>query len=419
MSLLQPVSDRLEQPRAAVLPRRPAGWFKRAMLAPARRVLGAMLSRVRCGGITITLPDGRRLEARGARSGPHATIVMHRWRTLVRLFLQGDLGLAEAYRDGDWSTPDLSAVLEFGARNDAGMNELDGSLLSRLSQRVVHRLRDNTRRRARQNISAHYDLGNGFYSLWLDPSMIYSSAIYRRGVTSLEHAQRDKVDRIVESLKLDGGESVLEIGCGWGALAMAMAERANARVTGLTLSPAQLEFAQSRVSAATLDDRVDLRLQDYRDVDGQFDRIVSIEMLEAVGESFWPTYFQTVKDRLKPGGRATIQVITIADEAFDHYRRGVDFIQRFIFPGGMLPSKSVMKQQIIGAGLRLDGVESFGPSYATTLVEWRRRFEESWPTIATMGFDEAFRRIWNYYLCYCEAGFRTGRVDVSLYTISA
>ncbi|CAN5317720.1 cyclopropane-fatty-acyl-phospholipid synthase family protein [soil metagenome] len=415
MSLLDTSTDPLEQPT----PRRD-GWLARLAAAPSRRALAALLARVRCGSITIQLPDRSRLDARGAAPGPHAFIEIHRWRTLARLFWQGDIGLAEAYRDGDWSTGDLTAVLEFGACNDAAMDDkLTGSVLARLVQRAVHRLRDNTRRHARQNITAHYDLGNAFYSLWLDPRMIYSSAIYRSERQTLEDAQREKIDRIVETLGFEPGQSVLEIGCGWGALAVAMAERHAAKVTGLTLSPAQLAHARDTVAAAGLAGSVDLRLQDYRDVEGRYDRIVSIEMLEAVGESFWPTYFQTVRDRLAPGGRATIQVITIADDSFETYRRGVDFIQRFIFPGGMLPSKSVMKAQIAQVGLQLEGVESFGLSYARTLVEWRRRFEDAWPAIAALGFDDAFRRLWRYYLCYCEAGFRTGRVDVSLYTLKA
>ncbi|CAN5140760.1 cyclopropane-fatty-acyl-phospholipid synthase family protein [soil metagenome] len=413
MSLLDTSSPSIDPPA-----RSRSGRFARLGAAPLRRALRALLARVRCGSITIQLPDRSRLDARGDEPGPHAFIEVHRWRALARLFWQGDIGLAESYREGDWSTCDLTAVLEFGACNDAAMDDkLTGSLFARLVQRAVHRLRDNSRRRARQNITAHYDLGNTFYSLWLDPRMIYSSALYRHESQTLEQAQRVKIDRVVETLGLQAGQSVLEIGCGWGALALAMAERHDAKVTGLTLSPAQLAHARAQVQAAGRSGSVDLRLQDYRDVEGRFDRIVSIEMLEAVGESYWPTYFDTVRDRLAPGGRAAIQVITIADGSFDSYRRGVDFIQRFIFPGGMLPSKSVMKAQVARVGLELESVESFGISYARTLVEWRRRFEDAWPAIAALGFDEAFRRLWRYYLCYCEAGFRTGRVDVSLYTL--
>jgi cyclopropane-fatty-acyl-phospholipid synthase len=388
---------------------------------PARRMLIRMLRGVACGSISIELPDGQRVEARGALPGPQAGVVLHRWRALGRLATRGDIGLAESYRDGDWSSPDLTALLEFGTRNEAACGHVgDAPWPARMLFRMLHRMRDNTRNGSRENIAFHYDLGNEFYGHWLDPEMTYSSALYKSEVQSLEQAQAAKLDRVIELLELDqviGVPKVLEIGCGWGALALQIAKRHQAHVTGLTLSAQQLAHARNRVTAEGADAQIDLRLQDYRDVDGQYDRIVSIEMLEAVGERYWPRYFETLRQRLKPGGIAVIQVITIAEEHFDHYRRNADFIQRFIFPGGMLPSVTAMREQAKRAGLSLRTEESFGASYAKTLVEWRRRFLRAWPAIETLGFDTKFRRLWEYYLCYCEAGFHTGRVDVGIYAL--
>jgi cyclopropane-fatty-acyl-phospholipid synthase len=386
-----------------------------------RRRLARLLNHLACGSLQVQLPDGQLLQAQGAQPGPAATLQLLSWRALGRLVLRGDIGLAEAYRDGDWTTPDLTALLELGARNEAAWQ--GGSSPARPLRwlfRLAHRRRDNTRRGSRRNISAHYDLGNHFYRQWLDADLIYSSALYRTADDTLEQAQAAKIERILELLALTPGadatgpQTVLEIGCGWGALAEAVARR-GAHLTGLTLSTEQLAHARERLDGAGLASQTDLRLQDYRDVRGTFDRIVSIEMIEAVGERFWPTYFATLHDRLAPGGCAVVQAITIDESAFDSYRREADFIQHFIFPGGMLPSPTVLRQQAEAAGLTIDHVETFGLSYAETLAEWRRRFLAAWPRIARLGFDEGFRRLWEYYLCYCEAGFRCGRVDVGLY----
>jgi len=405
---------------AARRARRPARVAGR-LAWPLRRLLGRLLRDLSCGGIDLGLPDGSRLCGRAALPGPQATITLHRWRAVARLFLRGDIGLAESYRDGDWSTPDLPALLEFGIRNEGGWGAtLDGTPPVRWLFRALHLARGNSRRGSRENIAFHYDLGNDFYRHWLDADLIYSSGLYGDGDDSLEAAQAAKLARIRSLLRLDdlpADAHVLEIGCGWGALAIDLAGRHPARVTGLTLSAEQLAHARGRVAAAGLADRVDLRLQDYRDATGSFERIVSIEMLEAVGERYWPVYFETLRQRLKPGGVAVIQVITIAEAQFDSYRRGADFIQRFIFPGGMLPSKTALRTAAEGAGLSLQTALSFGDSYAATLVEWRRRFLQARSSIASLGFDEAFMRLWEYYLCYCEAGFRAGRVDVGLYTI--
>ncbi|WP_420103464.1 class I SAM-dependent methyltransferase [Bosea sp. (in: a-proteobacteria)] len=383
-----------------------SAWFLRRLLA-----------RIAVGRLSIVTPQGERLSSGPAAPGPHAVIVLHRWRAMRRLILDGDIGLAEAYRDGDFSTPDLTALIELGARNDATVRDLvSGTWLARVFNRLRHRRNANSRAGSRRNITAHYDLGNAFYGHWLDPSMTYSAALYESPAESLERAQERKLDRIVAMLDLKGGEHVLEIGCGWGALAERLA-RAGCRVTAITLSPSQLAFAQERIDRAGLADRVELRLQDYRDVTGRFDRVVSIEMIEAVGRAYWPSYFATIARSLQPGGSAVLQAITIDPALFESYQSGTDFIQRFIFPGGCLPSLEAIaasaRSQGMATGERLD----FGEGYALTLKEWRHRFLQQWPQIAKLGFDEPFRRIWEFYLCYCEAGFRAKTIDVSLVTL--
>lgn len=289
--------------------------------------------------------------------------------------------------------------------------------MMRFVNRIGHLLNANTRKGSRRNIEAHYDLGNDFYKEWLDPLMLYSSAIFDETTQSLEAAQQKRLDVIRDKLVLPGGESILEIGCGWGALAVELATRSNASVVGITLSPTQLSWARKAVATTGNESRVDLRLQDYRDTEGQFDRIVSIEMFEAVGEAYWPNYFSTLKRCMKPDGRAVLQIISIDESRFEAYRGSIDFIQKYIFPGGFLPSDAALEGAVTAAGLTLTGVEHFGKSYASTLAEWRSRFHAQWPAIAAQGFDERFRRLWHYYLCYCEAGFEEGSINVGLYTI--
>ncbi|MFC5420768.1 class I SAM-dependent methyltransferase [Bosea eneae] len=398
---------------------RPAPMAESSLSLPggiglSRWFLRRLLSRIAVGRLSIVTPEGERLWSGPAAAGPQAAIVMKTWRAMRRLMLDGDIGLAEAYRDGDFTTPDLTALIELGARNDATLRQLvSGAWPARLLNRLRHWRNANSRAGSRRNITAHYDLGNDFYRCWLDESMTYSSAIYEAPTDTLEAAQDRKLDRIVEMLALTGGEHVLEIGCGWGALAERLA-REGCRVTAITLSPAQLAYAQRRVTEAGLADRVELRLQDYRDLKGQFDRIVSIEMIEAVGRDYWPTYFASLSRSLAPGGHAVLQAITIDEAVFEPYQQGTDFIQRFIFPGGCLPSVRALEDAAAFAGLTTIEHFAFGESYAATLKEWRRRFLERWPQIAAQGFDEPFRRLWEFYLCYCEAGFRAGTIDVSL-----
>jgi cyclopropane-fatty-acyl-phospholipid synthase len=289
--------------------------------------------------------------------------------------------------------------------------------LPRICLKLRHWLNRNTPRGSRRNISAHYDLGNEFYSKWLDAGMSYSSAVFSSTTGTLEEAQDAKLDQVVDLMDISGHERVLEIGCGWGGLAEQILRRTNCTLTGLTLSSEQLDFTQRRLSRAGLASRADIRLQDYREVLGTFDRIVSIEMLEAVGEAFWPRYFETLRDRLRPGGVAVLQVITMDDARFGRYRRAPDFIQKHVFPGGMIPTARIVGEEATQAGLQLVAKHFFGESYARTLSEWQRRFQKSWPQIKPLGFDERFYRMWNYYLSYCEAGFLTGALDVGFYKL--
>lgn len=384
----------------------------------ARVAVRKIVSVIEVGRLAIELPSGERVEHVGALPGPSADISFRSWRGVRRLFTQGDIGLAASYFDAEWASSDVAALIELGARNGARlMDALRGSAPFRLINWLAHRRNANTPAGSRRNIEAHYDLGNEFYKRWLDARMIYSSAIFPRADATLEQAQQTKLARIVETLKLSSASTVLEIGSGWGGLAATIGRAGAAQVTGVTISPAQLARARDLVREEALEERVEFRLQDYRDIEGRFDRIVSIEMIEAVGREFIPRYFETIRDRLKPGGLCVLQAITIAEDRFADYCRRPDFIQRFIFPGGFLPSKTMLREAVERAGLRLVAVENFGDSYALTLREWRRRFLEAWPEIEQMGFNASFKRLWEYYLCYCEAGFRAGSVDVGLYSL--
>lgn len=403
---------------ASTRPARSTATLSGDRLKPWHALLRRLLARVHAGRLGVTLPNGQRVEAIGAASGPRAELHLHRWRPALRLLLQGDLGLAFSYRDGDWSTPDLTALLSFGLANEGALGTVtDAHGPARWLSQWLHRANANTRRGSRHNIAAHYDLGNRFYERWLDGSMLYSSALYEADGDSLEGAQARRLNRIVDLLDVRPGQRVLEIGCGWGTLAATLAQR-GAEVVGVTLSTEQLAFARERAAQWGVFDRVDLRLQDYRDVDGHFDRVVSIEMVEAVGEAYWPVYFATLRERLKPGGAAVLQAITIDERHFERYRASPDFIQRCIFPGGMLPTPERMAAQAQGAGMTFDTEERFGMGYARTLAEWRRRFLAEWPSIEAQGFDQRFQRLWTYYLSYCEAGFLSGRVDVGLYRLT-
>ncbi|MFD2261894.1 class I SAM-dependent methyltransferase [Lacibacterium aquatile] len=366
------------------------------------------------GNLTIIMPSGESRFLSGKHHGPQATLVIHRARALRRLALEGAVGFGDAYLDGDWDSPDLTALLELGDRNATG---LGGHMIARLLGRVWHRLNDNTRRGSRRNIEAHYDLGNAFYSRWLDPGMTYSAALFESEADSLEGAQIRKYRALADDIGLAPGMRVLEIGCGWGGFAEIAARDYGAHVVGLTLSREQHDWATKRMAAQGLSDNVEIRLQDYRDVEGQFDRIVSIEMIEAVGERWWPRFFATLRDRLLPGGKIGLQAITIADDRFESYRAGCDFIQRRVFPGGMLPSLEAIRSQARQAGLKSDTRRSFGKDYDRTLQIWGKAFGEAWPSLRPLGFDQRFQRLWNFYIAYCRAGFRSGAIDVSHFVL--
>jgi cyclopropane-fatty-acyl-phospholipid synthase len=380
-----------------------------------RGMLRWLAGRLASGELVIDTPSGGRLTLQGRVAGPRLRLSIHDWRLLYRLAAGWDLGLAEGYIAGEWSSPDLKALLTWAAEDGVITDPLRRLRAFRLVPRIRHALNRNTRSGSRRNIAAHYDLGNAFYRRWLDDGMSYSAGLFSSPHLTLESAQEAKLDRVCELLELSGGERVLEIGCGWGALAERLMKTSAGSLVGVTLSREQLAYAQSRLSADIQTERCELRLQDYRDVDGQFDRIVSIEMLEAVGEAYWPTYFAKLRDRLRPGGVAVLQVITIDEPWFEDYRRRPDFIQRYIFPGGMLPTKRIIANQAGAAGLRPVLTASFGPGYARTTEEWRRRFELAWPEIEPLGFDQRFKRMWEYYLAYCQAGFETGAIDVSFF----
>jgi cyclopropane-fatty-acyl-phospholipid synthase len=370
-------------------------------------------SRLRRGTLDVTLLDGRVMRFGGAEPGPAAQMILHSYGFASKLINNGDIGIAEAYLRGDWDTPDLTQFLYlFCVNHELIQSMLANKPLVRFVQTVRHWFNRNTKRQARRNIYAHYDIGNAFYSAWLDSSMTYSSALYEDDTPDLTAAQTNKYRRLAEAIDLRPGQKVLEIGCGWGGFAEFVAKTFNAKVVGLTISKEQRDFAQKRIQAAGLNDNVEIRLQDYRDERDRYDRIASIEMIEAVGEEFWPKYFSQVRDRLLPGGLAGIQAITIQDSMFQSYRREVDFIQRYVFPGGMLPSPQVLKALGERFGVPVIRERIFGQDYAKTLATWRNNFRAAWPNLKPLGFDERFRRLWEYYLAYCEAGFLSGNIDV-------
>lgn len=367
------------------------------------------------GRLTLVLPDGARHQLTGKAPGHAAVLTIRDPRFAARVLKSGDIGFAEGYMAGEWDTPDLAILLETLVNNYDHIRRLfDGNPVMNLVNWLGHRLNRNSRRGSRRNIHAHYDLGNAFYGAWLDPSMTYSSARYERPGQSLQDAQRVKYVSLARMMDLQPGHSVLEIGCGWGGFAEFAAREVGAVVTGVTISREQHDYARRRLFEAGLADRADIRLIDYRDVEGRFDRVASIEMFEAVGREYWPTYFQKVHEVLTPGGRAGLQIITIQDDLFDEYDARTDFIQKYVFPGGSLPSEARIAPDISGAGLVEAGIVRFGGDYAETLAEWARRFESAWGEIVRTeaSFDDRFHRLWRFYLAYCEAGFRSGRTDV-------
>jgi cyclopropane-fatty-acyl-phospholipid synthase len=381
--------------------------------ARARMVLSVAAGLAR-GSLRVRIPDGRAFLVRGKAPGPDAELILHNWRLPDRAFSGGTIGVAESYMDGDWDSPDVTTFLElFVVNTEAGEKVAGGaSWLLAAIQRVRHWLNDNTRAGSKRNISAHYDLGNAFYKHWLDPSMTYSSALFAAGANDLESAQTAKYRALARDTGISESDHVLEIGCGWGGFAEFAAREIGCKVTGLTISKEQHAFARERIARAGLADKVEIKLQDYRDEAGKYDRITSIEMFEAVGEKYWPIFFGKVKDCLKAGGTAGMQIITINEAAFNLYRKRPDFIQRYVFPGGMLPTPALLKSLGAAHGLSHLRERVFPQDYARTLAEWRARFWSSWEKIVPLGFDERFKKLWEFYLHYCEAGFRAEYIDV-------
>ncbi|MDI3489785.1 MAG: cyclopropane-fatty-acyl-phospholipid synthase [Thauera sp.] len=395
----------------------PLASIKLSRLPRATRLALEIFDRLDGGAIAIELPDGTHLRAGHGPLVAHLRVRDH--AVFDETLARGDIGFGESWMDGLWDTDDLTGLLTLLSRNRARIGEaIYGRMFRMLGHRVAHLLRANTRAGSRRNIEAHYDLGNDFYALWLDPSMTYSAAVFDSPAESLHDAQLRKYRRILGELGAQPGQTILEVGCGWGGFAEVAATEFGCRVLGITLSPSQLAYARARAERGGFAGRADFALCDYRDVRGQYDHVVSIEMIEAVGERFWPTYFAQLSALLKPGGRCVVQAITIADALFRRYRRGTDFIQRYIFPGGMLPSPAEVGRQAQGAGLAVVGDFAFGRDYARTLAHWHCSFETQWPVIKAQGFDERFRRMWRFYLAYCEAGFETGDIDVHHYVFA-
>jgi len=378
-----------------------------------------MMQHLEEGRLDIELPDGRLFRIDGAAPGPVAMVQIHNDDLFARLIREGDMGISDAYLEGWWSTPDLQAFMDLVHRGSSALQDGFPTMgLVRMYERFRFWMQRNHKAQARKNISYHYDLGNDFYRLWLDDTMTYSSALFSSGQESLEKAQTEKYASMVDQMGVKPGDHVLEIGCGWGGFAEYAARERGLKVTGLTISKEQLKFARERIAKAGLSDQVEFKLQDYRDETGTYDGIASIEMFEAVGEKYWPIYFETVRQRLKPGRQATLQIITVADDRWETYRRGVDFIQKHIFPGGMLPSPTKLRQEVESAGLNVVKSMEFGQSYDQTLRRWHQTFNEQWDRISAMGFDDRFRRMWNFYLTSCASAFESATVDVTQITIA-
>ncbi len=369
------------------------------------------------GELDVVFPNGKSLVLKGRAPGPQATLLVNDFNFMKRVLNAGDIGFCDGYREGEWDTPDLATLLTVLSMNSERLGQMfTGNIITRTINNIMHALRNNSKEGSKRNIFDHYDLGNSFYDQWLDQSMTYSSALFS-GERFREHkdlgaAQAAKYAKLAELVDLKPGQHVLEIGCGWGGFAQYAAEVIGARVTGVTISQAQHDYAVERMERLGLSDKVEIKMMDYRDITGQFDAVVSIEMFEAVGESYWGTYFNKLHDVLKKGGKAGLQIITIADDMFDDYKSRADFIQKYVFPGGMLPSAQKLLEQTQNAGLKAISSFKFGGDYAETLKQWGQRFESAWSEGRIKGFDAHFRKLWLFYLAYCEAGFRTQRTNV-------
>jgi cyclopropane-fatty-acyl-phospholipid synthase len=390
----------------------------------AARILFKLLSRLQFGRLTVTLPDQSRHEFGDDASGTHANLHVLDLSMCSQVLTGGDVAFGETYFNGLWDSPDVTALLTLLAKNQqALMPAFYGRGWKAWLFNLRHYLRTNNKKQARKNIEAHYDLGNAFYRLWLDPGMTYSAALFSGDAAqSLTDAQTAKYERILAEINPQPGAHLLEIGCGWGGFAEHAARTRGVRVTGITLSPAQLEYARQRIAAQGLEHLVTLELCDYRDAAARFgasfDGVASIEMFEAVGEKYWPSFFKTVAQCLKPTARAAVQVITIDDARFEQYRKSSDFIQQYIFPGGMLPSPERFVDQSNRAGLTVSGRHAFGLDYAETLRRWMKQFDAESAAVTSLGYSEKFLKLWRFYLAYCIAGFEAKSIDVFHFTLT-
>ncbi|MDB3891810.1 cyclopropane-fatty-acyl-phospholipid synthase family protein [Alphaproteobacteria bacterium] len=372
-----------------------------------------VVSRIQFGSVHLILPNGEEHNFNGPEAGPAAHLHLHSMNAMTRIMRNGKMGFCEAVMDGEASSNDLPSLIELAVLHDEYIDsQLKAGFLRKNGLRLFHYMRRNNKSGSAKNISYHYDLGNDFYAAWLDGTMTYSSAVFEGEDDDLSAAQINKYRHLAEMADIQPGDHVLEIGCGWGGFAKYVTSTIGAKVTGITISKEQFDFAEKQLAEAGLSDKAQLRLIDYRDLEGKFDKIVSIEMFEAVGEAYWPTYFAAVSSLLKKGGRAVIQSITINHQAFAAYKAQPDFIQRYIFPGGMLPSMELLNAPVDAAGLKLVEDRGYALHYARTLAEWRTRFNAAWPQLAKGKFDDRFKRMWELYLAYCEGGFRAGMIDV-------
>lgn len=377
------------------------------------------ISRIKQGRLEFQLPDGRVFQVNGPKPGPSGRIIVKNRDFFTRMIREGEIALSASYLDDWWTSEDLQGVLDVVMGNYEEISQqFPGIQLLRLFERALFWMKSNSKVQARKNISYHYDLGNDFYSKWLDETMTYSSALFETGQEELSTAQTQKYASICNEMRMKEGDNILEIGCGWGGFAEYAAGQRGANITGITISKEQHDFAKKRIFSAGLSEKVDIVMRDYRDERGTYDGVASIEMVEAVGEKYWPVYFDMVRNSLKPGANGTLQVITIPDHLFPGYRKTVDFIQKYIFPGGMLPSPSALEEQILNAGLVSVRSKTFGQSYSQTLLRWHKAFSEQWEDISKLGFDQRFKRMWDFYLTSCASGFKYEVTDVTQVTVA-
>lgn len=373
-----------------------------------------IMDQIQVGHFVLIMPDGEKREYQGKTPGRRGELIIHNYAAISKIVASGDIGLAEAYRDGMIDSPDMTSLLLLCIENQNALEAVfRGNFFGMIYYRLRHLFRGNSRKGSKKNIEAHYDLGNSFYKLWLDPTMTYSAAIFSHANEPLEQAQKNKYQRIIDTIKPKSTDHILEVGCGWGAFATMAASQTGCKVTCLTLSQEQYQYATDLVRKMGLDTQVTIKICDYRDELGTYDHIVSIEMIEAVGEEYWEQYFNMIEAKLRPGGKAMLQSIYIVDDLFDNYRKSTDFIQQYIFPGGMVLAPQVFEKYSVKNNLEIKDFYKFGLDYAQTLNMWRREFKEKYHEVKQIGFDDAFLKIWDFYYTYCEAGFLSRRIDVA------